>query len=236
MTTQAQAPLRGVGARLFWLVVFGIAFGYLEGVVVIYLRELYYPAGFGFPLAPVSESLLPVELVRELATLVMLGSVAMVAGRTGWGRFGVFSLLFGLWDLVFYATLRAVLGWPESLMTWDILFLVPTAWVGPVLSAVLVAASLAFAGAVMFLRAERGFRPRTAWWSWAGALVSLALLLYSFMAAGGEAIAGAVPAEMRFPWAIYVLGVVLGWALFALAFGRGTRGESSGMGSVRPSV
>lgn len=228
MTTQAQAPLSGLGARLFWLVVFGAAFGYLEGAVVVYLRELYYPAGFGFPLAPISESLLPVELARELATLIMLASVAMAAARTAWGRFGVFSLLFGVWDLVFYAVLHAVLGWPESFMTWDILFLLPTVWVGPVLSAVLVAASLCLAGGIMFLRAERGFRPRTAWWVWGGAIVSLALLLYAFMADSGPAMAGAVPSQMRFPWIPYAAGVVLGWGMFAAAFGREAKTAISG--------
>ncbi|MCK7540484.1 MAG: hypothetical protein MZV63_61130 [Marinilabiliales bacterium] len=35
--------------RFFWLAVFAVAMGFLEGIVVVYLRELYYPEGFDFP-------------------------------------------------------------------------------------------------------------------------------------------------------------------------------------------
>ena len=46
--------------------------GLLEAVVVVYLRELYYPAGFAFPLASMSKRIYITELLREVATIVML--------------------------------------------------------------------------------------------------------------------------------------------------------------------
>ena len=36
--------------KVLALTLFSIAMGLLEAVVVMYLRELYYPAGFAFPL------------------------------------------------------------------------------------------------------------------------------------------------------------------------------------------
>lgn len=202
--------------RMAWLVVFGIAFGYLEAAVVIYLRELYYPAGFGFPLALPATRVLMVELGRELATLIMLAGVAMLAGRSGWVRFGAFSILFGVWDIVFYVVLYLVLGWPESLMTWDVLFLFPLVWTGPVLTPVLVAISLVVAGGLMMTRVEAGFRPNTPWWIWSGALVSLILLLGAFMANHEVVRNEGVPGP--FPWIPYLGGLTLGWGVFWPAF------------------
>lgn len=203
-------------SRLAWLVVFGVAFGYLEATVVVYLRELYYPAGFSFPLAIPETRVLRVELGRELATLVMLWGVAMLVGRSGWFRFGAFCILFGVWDIVFYLVLYFVLGWPESLMTWDVLFLVPLVWAGPVLTPVLVAVSLVVAGGLMMARVEAGHRPLTRWWVWGGALLSFLLLLAAFMANHGLIQAERVPT--RFPWIPYLGGLVLGWGVFWVAF------------------
>ena len=33
-----------------WVVVFAIAFAWVESAVVVYLREIYFDGGFGFPL------------------------------------------------------------------------------------------------------------------------------------------------------------------------------------------
>lgn len=212
-----------------WLVVFGAAFGYLEAAVVVYLREIYSPGGFAFPLDLPENRALWVELGREAATLVMLGGVAMLSGRGGWSRFGAFSVLFGVWDLVFYLGLRVVLGWPESLLTWDVLFLLPRVWTGPVLAPVLVALSLWLAGSLIMVRAEGGRRPNTAWWVWAGAVLSLGLLLGAFMANHDLVRSGGVP--VAFPWGVYLGGLLLGWGAFWAAFARnphpGPRAENS---------
>jgi hypothetical protein len=70
-----------------WLTVFSVAMGFLETAVVVYLRELYYPAGFAFPLAPIETSVAVTELLREAATLLMLLGVGVLAGRTAVQRF-----------------------------------------------------------------------------------------------------------------------------------------------------
>lgn len=116
------------------VVAFGVAFGYLEAVVVVYLRAAlglapgavmaHDPATFG--------TFEAVEIARELATLVMIAAVGTLAGRTRLERLAWAAVVFGAWDIVYYAGLRLAIGWPPTLDTWDVLFFVPTPWVGPV--------------------------------------------------------------------------------------------------------
>jgi hypothetical protein len=108
----------------------------------VYLRRLYFPDGFRFPMRPVESDIAIVELYREAATVVMLAAVGALAGRTRAERFAWFIYCFGVWDLVYYAFLKLALGWPESLLTWDILFLIPVPWVGPVLAPCIVAITM----------------------------------------------------------------------------------------------
>ncbi|MFA4853111.1 MAG: hypothetical protein WC599_11385 [Bacteroidales bacterium] len=130
--------------------IFAIAMGYLESTVVIYLREIYYPEGFAFPLRIMNLHIALTEIFREFATLVMLGSVGFIAGRTRLEKFGFFIFAFGIWDIFFYIFLKLLLGWPESLFTWDILFLLPTTWVGPVLAPVINAITMIIFGVLIW--------------------------------------------------------------------------------------
>jgi hypothetical protein len=116
------------------LTIFSIAMGFLETAVVIYLRELYYPKGFQFPLIPIPPSISVVELLREAATIIMLVCIGVIAGETTAQRFSFFIYCFAVWDIFYYVFLKLFLGWPESLFTFDILFLIPVLWVGPVLA------------------------------------------------------------------------------------------------------
>ena len=126
------------------LFVFAVAMGFLEAIVVVYVRELYYPEGFACPLKPMPEWLIGTEMIRELCTLFMLGAVARITGKLFTGRLASFLFLFGVWDIFYYVALWLFLGWPESLLTWDILFLIPVAWVGPVLAPVLCSVLMIF--------------------------------------------------------------------------------------------
>jgi hypothetical protein len=117
---------------LLYLIAFSIAMGFMESAVVIYLREIYYKEGFAFPLKPMSASLALVEVFREAATVIMLICVGWFAGKTKLQKFAYFNIAFAIWDLFYYIFLYVFLGWPESMFTWDILFLIPFPWVGPV--------------------------------------------------------------------------------------------------------
>ncbi len=119
------------------LTIFAVSMGFLEAIVVVYVRELYYPSGFQFPLKELPSRIIVIEWIREISTLLMLGSVAWISGKNFLKRLSVFLFIFGIWDIIYYVGLKIFLDWPESLLTWDILFLIPITWVSPVLAPVL---------------------------------------------------------------------------------------------------
>ena len=55
---------------------------------------------------PIHGVLGQVELVREAATLVMLVTLGMLAGRTRRARLGYTAVAFGVWDIFYYVFLR----------------------------------------------------------------------------------------------------------------------------------
>jgi len=137
---------------------FGIAFGFVEAVVVVYPRAVIglYPAGdparnLALALLVVPRELLWIEVLREAATIVMLVSVALLAAQRAREHRAMFLFIFAVWDLAYYAGLPATIGWPPSVMTDDVLFLIPVPWISdlwfPVLVSVLNALALLFASA-----------------------------------------------------------------------------------------
>lgn len=123
---------------ILWVTIFSIAMGMLESAVVVYLRALYYPEGFAFPLKTMEASIAVTELLREAATLTMLIGIGVLSGRSRIEKFGYFIFSFAIWDIFYYVFLKTLLHWPESWLTWDILFLIPTTWVGPVIAPVIL--------------------------------------------------------------------------------------------------
>lgn len=143
--------MRPITKSILWVSLFAVAMGYLESSVVIYLRELYYKAGFSFPLKPIEASIAKVEFFREIATIIMLIGIGYVSGKTKLQRFAFFTFAFAIWDIFYYVFLYVFLGWPQSLQTWDILFLVPVPWVGPVWAPCLLSL-LMIAGSIFIIK------------------------------------------------------------------------------------
>jgi len=117
--------------------VFGISFGFLEAIVVVYLRAIYYPNGFSFPLTLLDPQMLKVEIVREICTIIMLATIGWILGKTKGERFSFFIFVFGVWDIFYYVALKIFLDWPQTILEWDVLFLIPITWIGPVLAPVI---------------------------------------------------------------------------------------------------
>ena len=128
--------------RLFILTIFSIAMAMLESAIVIYLREHYYPLGFSFPLSLVTRTVAITEFFREGATLIMLITIGYLTGRNFKERFAYFIYAFAIWDIFYYVFLYVVIGWPSSLLTWDVLFLLPTMWTGPVIAPILTSLNM----------------------------------------------------------------------------------------------
>lgn len=160
---------------------FAIAMGFLESAVVVYLREILYPGGFEFPLAPFPVHLAVTELLREVATLVMLVSIGILAGRRFSTGFAWFIYGFAIWDIFYYVFLWLLLGWPQSLFTWDVLFLIPTTWTGPVLSPVLVSLTMILLAMVILFKAEHGKESRIPGKIWAGLILGSLILIFGFV-------------------------------------------------------
>lgn len=169
-----------VTIKLAVFVAFAIAMGYLESAVVVYLREIFYPEGFAFPLKSMDGNIARTEVFRELATLVMLAGAGYLAGRTALQRFGAFLLAFGIWDIFYYVFLKLLIGWPESLLTWDILFLIPVTWVGPVIAPAINALTMCFMGGVIFIREESGIKVRFGVLNWVLLILGSLVILVSY--------------------------------------------------------
>jgi hypothetical protein len=143
-------------AKMLALFVFGVAMAYFEAAVVVYLRGLFYPEGFSFPLKLIPRDILVVELFRELATIIMLATVGIISGKRFWERFGYFMFLFGVWDIFYYVWLKATIDWPSSLVEWDVLFLIPVPWIGPVIAPAAVAVTMSIMGMLITHLYSRG--------------------------------------------------------------------------------
>lgn len=160
---------------VFNVILFAIAFGFVEASVVVYLRHLlgvnfippqvdksevlFLTPGIAF-LEPHSAvkiikntDILNVERIREAATIVMLASVALLSGKKILERIAYFFFAFGIWDIFYYIFLRLTIGWPKTFLDLDIFFLLPTPWVGPVFVPILISTALIF-GSLFILMKE----------------------------------------------------------------------------------
>ena len=160
--------------------IFAIAMGFLESAVVVYLREIYYPEGFEFPLMMMDGKMALTEVIREAATLVMLATLGMIAGRTRLEKFGIFIFVFGIWDIFYYIFLKMLLGWPESLLTWDILFLIPVTWVGPVLAPLITASSMVIFGGGIMMYSDKGKQLTIRPLEWSLLIIGSLVIIFSF--------------------------------------------------------
>ena len=150
--------------RWIWAVIFSVAFAWVESAVVVYLRKIYFDGVFKFPLVIVWEEgkhiidpLIQIEFGREIATIIMLVAVGYVTGKSKLQRFCFFMIAFGIWDIFYYLWLYVMVGWPGSLLTWDLLFYVPLPWVGPVITPVLIAVAMVGAGSLIIYYDEKGY-------------------------------------------------------------------------------
>jgi hypothetical protein len=144
--------------KILTVTFYAAAMAFLETTVVIYLRELYYPEGFGFPLKSMDFFVGKVEFFRELATLVMIFTVSVLAGKTFIQKFSAFIYVFAVWDIFYYVFLYVALGWPSSLQTWDVLFLIPVMWAGPVLAPVINSLTMILLAGVLLYAEKRNFK------------------------------------------------------------------------------
>jgi hypothetical protein len=178
---------RGLSNPWVMIILFSIAFAWVESAVVVYLREIYFDGDFKFPLVVfweegkhIIDPLVRIELGREIATIIMLVAAGCLAGKNGLQKFCYFMVSFGIWDIFYYVWLYVMVGWPESLMTWDLLFFVPLPWVGPVITPMIIALTMIVAGSLIIYLDDRGYRIAWRWYDMAIELSCGVLIIIAF--------------------------------------------------------
>jgi hypothetical protein len=212
------------------LLLFGVSFGYLEAAVVVYLRAIYDPirqrihpdrsAQDLFPLispdqlkaaGPENSRRLAIEIGREACTIIMLAAFGWAAGRNFNQRMAAFAVAFGLWDISFYVFLRLMIGWPQSLFTWDILFLIPLPWVGPVITPVLVSITLIACGMVSLFHGGLPAKP----WQWMAMVAGGVVVILAFVWDFRNTTSGGQPNP--FNWPLFLAGEMIALTGFIAA-------------------
>ena len=193
----------------FWLTLFGIALGFFEASVVVYLRQLYYPGAALFPLKEIPPDILRVEVLREFFSIVLILAAAVLSGRNKALRAANFLFIFGVWDIVYYIFLWVFLGWPASVFDWDLLFLIPVPWVAPVLAPVLCSISLIAFAVLIHRLARDGWPLPMTWKDIAVAVVASIPILVSFFLETGTVLEHGVPG--RYSWFLLILGLAMAW-------------------------
>jgi len=195
--------------RTRWICVmaFAVAMAWVEAASVLYIRALVgriepYQRN---PL-PIDGALSNVELWREASTLVMIIAVGLLAGRTWRRRAAYAAIAFGAWDIFYYVFLRLITGWPKTMFDWDVLFLLPLPWWGPVLAPVSIALVMILWGTLTTQVREDATDAR---WSWALASIGIALALGVFMIDAWRALPHGRDAVMQ------VLPTTFNWPVFS---------------------
>jgi hypothetical protein len=209
---------------------FAITMANVEAMIVVYLRRLFYPQGFAFPLVMIDPPILLMELVREACTLGMLATFGIAAGRGRAGKLAFFLFAFGVWDIFYYLWLKLLLDWPDSLFTWDVLFLIPVPWIGPVLAPVSVACTMIGMGLAL-LRLEAQGRVLPAGKAiWQAQIVAALIIILSFtidivprLDAQGLGVTRWAPTVYR--WWMLALGQALAIGAFVRWFRRAQQAQ-----------
>ena len=184
-----------------------------EAALVVHLRSLYYPENplAIFPLNLLSHRDLAIELTRELATVIMITSVALLAEKGLMRVFAAFVFVFGLWDIFYYAWLKVMIGWPTEWLEWDILFLIPWPWLGPWICPALIALLFTlWGGRILLSPVDYSFSRL----SMGLFLLGTALCLFAFLLLAAVLLPGGEAAfqdyqPSGFSWWLFIIGYLL---------------------------
>jgi hypothetical protein len=156
--------------KLIVLFLFGIVFGLLEAIVVIYIQQIvgssltaisnYHTIlnlgviAFISTQHPILHSyrITNLETLREATTIIMLFSFGYMAGKSIKQKLGAFFITFAVWDICYYLFLILLTGWPKTFFDIDVYFLIPVAWVGPVITPLIISVFMLLFGTILYLR------------------------------------------------------------------------------------
>lgn len=204
------------GYIIFTYLIFGIAMAYVESAIVVYLRLLYYPGGFYFPIKMIPMHVTVVEMGREAATLIMLWFVAQMSFKPFKEKFALFIFTFGVWDIFYYAWLKIFINWPKGMFDWDILFIIPVPWIAPWLAPVLVSVGLVFAAILILYYPQRFETKILRKTEWLGEFICAALILLTFTWQTRSIVEGGIP--FYYQWWLFLIALSSGLFIFLRHF------------------
>jgi len=217
LADESTEPLKTTIKRFCIVVLFGIAFGYIEAAVVVYLRAIFHPDGFTFPLTGLATILQekPLRLTetgREAATMVLIFTGAWLFGRNRRQRFAYLLTIFAIWDIFYYVWLKLLLNWPASIMDWDILFLIPVPWASAVLYPGLISITLLIFAAAILYRDARGRPIKVTRTDWLAFFVAGIIVVVSFCTPGPYVTEPDY--KSYFYWPLFAAGLLLAAGMF----------------------
>ena len=217
LADESTEPLKTTIKRFCIVVLFGIAFGYIEAAVVVYLRAIFHPDGFTFPLTGLATILQekPLRLTetgREAATMVLIFTGAWLFGRNRRQRFAYLLTIFAIWDIFYYVWLKVLLSWPASIMDWDILFLIPVPWASAVLYPVLISITLLIFAAAILYRDARGRPIKVTRTDWLAFFIAAIIVVVSFCTPGPHVTEPDY--KSYFYWPLFAAGLLLAIGMF----------------------
>ncbi len=220
LISDETASLQKLLRQFIIIVVFSIAFAYIEAAVVVYLRTIFYPDGFTFPLitfgtTAIWQRHLLIEIGRESATLVLIFTAAYLFGRNWRQRFAYFLVIFSVWDIFYYIWLKILIDWPASIWDWDVLFLIPLPWASPVLAPILISVTLLFFVTVSLYRDCTGKVIKITPLDWFGFCIAGIVMVTSFCIAGLHMTQPDYNAH--FSWQFFIVGLIIAIAFFKRA-------------------
>lgn len=206
--------------RTVWVGIFAFVMAYLEAAAVIYLRIIYGVGDLVKVLSGQDPIIRLVEIGREFATILMLVSVAWIAGRFFRERSAFFIFTFGIWDIFYYFWLKVLIGWPSSVFDTDLLFLIPFPWWSPVVAPIMI--SLLMVAAGIYLISEKKEKLRFSPLHGTGLVTGILLMLFAFMRDAVTALLGgiesfAIANPTAFNWWLFLPGFFISASIvFAL--------------------
>jgi len=198
--------------KLLTYSIFAAAMAYLESAIVVYLRDIFYPDGFQFPIKIIQDKIAIIEVGREAATIIMLWFITRMASEKFKEQFALFLFSFGVWDIFYYLWLKIFINWPGYWLEWDILFLIPIPWVGPWLAPVLISIGFIITAVLALKYPERFGDKIYSVKEWLFLMLSAAIILESFLWESDKVLASESPEY--YPWWLFAIGYILGLGVF----------------------
>ncbi len=208
--------------RLTCVIIFAIAMGILEAICVVYIRQIIFPPDGIITSTPSANFNFSYEIIRELMTIIMLTTVAMISAYNWRTRLAMFFLAFGTWDILYYIGLKIFLNWPANIMEWDTLFLIPIAWYSPVIVPVLI--SVYFIAGSIFIITHEGngtklkFTPMVIILQ----LIAFCIWLFTFMNNTSQ-ITEFGYTDVKYSWILFNVALLFGIASLRLSLTKSTK-------------